>query len=113
MWEVETTCPLQGLLIPKRAARVQPPLVSEAAEEDEGEDAVEGDAGSANPIEKAVLQLSKIEGHLSKALLASHSKSAALCSLRRMLLQRPRKIGLRPVWPLALRLQRAGGWSKG
>ena len=57
---------MRGLPAPKRAVRVQPPLDSEGEEEeeDQGEDAVEGDAGSANPIEKAVLQLSKIVGHL-------------------------------------------------
>ena len=105
---------------PKRAARAQPPLDSE--EEEQEEEAAPGDAGSANPMEQAVLQLSRIVGHLSKekkikadktleALLdraesgggwateakdslggSSRSKSAALRSLRRMLLQKPEMI---------------------
>ena len=61
---------LQGLPAPKQAARVQPPL-----EEDQGEDAVDGDAGSANPIEKAARQLSKIVAHLSKEKKLKADKS--------------------------------------
>lgn len=108
---------------PKQAARAQPPLDSDEEEEEElGEEVAPGDAGSANPVEKAVLQLSRIVEHLSKekkikadktleALLdraesgggwsteakdslggSSRSKSAALRSLRRMLLQKPEMI---------------------
>ena len=68
---------MQGLPAPKQAARVQPPLDSEEEEEeeDQGEDAVDGDAGSANPIEKAARQLSKIVAHLSKEKKLKADKS--------------------------------------
>lgn len=112
----------RGLPVPKHAARAPAPLESE----EEAEDQEEGDGadavGSANPIEKAIVHLSKIVGHLSKekkgkadksleALLdraesgggwgteskdvtggSSRSKAAALRSLKRMVQQRPELI---------------------
>ena len=106
-----------GAAVPKPAPRKQ--VISDEEDEELEEDDQLGDAGSGNPMERAVLQLSKIVGHLNaekklkkdrtlEALLdraesggaqgleglatSSRSKSGALRSLKKLLVQQPELI---------------------